>query len=182
METPRTIELELVRRCQRGEADAFDELYDRFGDVVWRLCYRMAGNSDDAQDLAQEVWLVVWQRVSSFRCESAFATWLYRVASNVCLQWLRKVRNKKTSPIDDIPLVSDSRLESRVADREYLARLLAAIEELPEALKLALVLRVEQDLSYGEIAEVLDCTTAAAKMRVSRARAMLAEAFGEDES
>jgi RNA polymerase sigma-70 factor (ECF subfamily) len=182
LETPRTIELELVRRCQRGEPDAFDGLYDKFGDVVWRLCYRMAGNSDDAQDLAQEVWLTVWQRIGGFRCESAFATWLYRVTSNVCLQWLRKVRNKKTSPIDDIPLVSPERLESEVADREYVNRLLAAVKELPEPLKLALTLRVERDLSYGEIAEALDCTTAAAKMRVSRARAMLAEAFGEDET
>ena len=180
METPRTIELELVRRCQRGEPDAFDGLYDRFGDVVWRLCYRMAGNTEDAQDLAQEVWLVVWGKIAGFRCESAFATWLYRVASNVCLQWLRKVRNKKTMPLDDAPLISHTRLESEVADRDHLDRLLAAVAELPEPLKLALVLRVEQDLSYGEIAEALECTTAAAKMRVSRARAMLTKAVREE--
>ena len=180
METPRTIELELVRRCQRGEPDAFDGLYDRFGDVVWRLCYRMAGNSDDAQDLAQEVWLTVWQKIGSFRCESAFATWVYRVASNVCLQWLRKSRRRETFPIDDIPLVSPTRLESEVADREYLNRLLVAIEDLPEPLRLALVLRVEHELDYGEIAEALDCTTAAVKMRVSRARAMLAQSVREE--
>ncbi len=180
MDTPRTVELELIRRCQRGEPDAFDLLYDRFGDVVWRLCYRIAGNSDDAQDLAQDVWLTVWQRIESFRCESAFATWLYRVASNVCLQWLRKVRNKRTTPIDDIPLVSSARLESEVADRDFLDRILTAVTDLPEPMKMALVLRVEQELSYGEIAEALDCTVAAAKMRVSRARALLADAVREE--
>lgn len=180
METQRTVELELIRRCQRGEPDAFDLLYDRFGDVVWRLCYRIAGNSDDGQDLAQDVWLTVWQRIDSFRCESAFATWLYRVASNVCLQWLRKVRNKRTTPIDDLPLMSSARLESEVADRDFLDRTLAALTDLPEPLRMALELRVEQELSYAEIAEALDCTVAAAKMRVSRARALLANAVHEE--
>ena len=180
MESPKTIELELIRRCQRGDPKAFDALYDKFGSVVWRLCYRMAGNADDAQDLAQDVWVTVWRRIDGFRCESAFYTWLYRVASNVCLQWIRKTRDRKTLPIDDTPVSSEPMLDHELAERDHLDRILAAVAELPEPLRMPLVLRVHEDLSYQEIAEALDCTTAAVKMRVSRARAVLAQAVKED--
>lgn len=174
MDPSKAIELDLVRRCQRGEADAFDSLYDKYGDSVWRLCRRMAGNPVDADDLAQEAWVTVWRQIAGFRCESSFHTWLYRVTSNVCLQWLRKMKNKQTIAIDEALLVAPTMLESEVTDKAELGRLVAALSQLPETLRLPLVLRVDEDLSYTEIAQILDCTHAAVKMRISRARAMLA--------
>jgi len=134
----------------------------------------MAGNPMDADDLAQDAWVTVWRQIGSFRCESAFHTWLYRVTSNVCLQWLRKIRNKQTVAIDESLLEAPTMLESEVTDKAEIGRLLAALSELPETLRLPLVLRVDEDLSYSEIAQILECTHAAVKMRISRARAMLA--------
>lgn len=182
MQSSRQIELGLIPRCQRGEADAFDDLYGRFGDAVWRLCYRMAGTIADAEDLAQDVWVTVWEQIGSFRCEAAFHTWLYRVASNVCLQWLRKRTHTPTCSLEESCRASSSTPEAEVVRREGVKRLLPALAALPDSLRLPLVLRAGEGLSYSEIAEILDCTTAAAKMRISRARAALAEAMKEEEA
>jgi RNA polymerase sigma-70 factor, ECF subfamily len=171
------IDLELVRRCQLGDEQAFDALWDRFSNAVWRLCLRMAGSSTEAEDLAQEVWVTVWRQIGTFRCQSAFQTWLYRVASNVCLQWLRSARRERFAPADpEIPDNGPS-CETRAANKEQLQRTLAALAELPERLRLPLILRVYEDLPYAQISEALDCSVAAVKMRIARARAALAEAL-----
>ena len=173
------IEVELIRRCQRGDPEAFDELYYRFGDAVWRLCCRMTHNGADAEDLTQDVWVTVWEQIGTFRSESAFRTWLYRVATNVCLQWLRR-RGKATCSIEGCPDQPAPDPEAKLNGQEGLRRLLSAVADLPESLRLPLVLRAEEKLSYGEIGEALGCTTAAVKMRISHARAALAEVMKEE--
>ena len=177
MRESKEIDLELVRECQLGHEQAFDALWNKFSDAVWRLCLRMTGSSADAEDLSQEVWVTVWQQIGAFRCQSAFQTWLYRVASNVCLQWLRSARRGCFVPADpEIPDDGPS-CEARAADREQLRRTLAALAELPETLRLPLILRVYEDLPYAQISEALDCSVAAVKMRIARARAALVEAL-----
>ena len=178
MNSIKTIDLDLVQKCQQGETQAFDSLYDIFGDMVWRLCYRMTGNATEAEDITQEVWVTVWQRIGSFRCESSFNTWLYRIASNACLQWLRKSRNRPECSLNKETTVQ-SRLESDMIGRDELSHLQSALSNLPESLRLPLVLKVYEDMSYAEISEVLCCTAAAVKMRICRARAVLAAAMEE---
>jgi RNA polymerase sigma-70 factor, ECF subfamily len=164
--------IDLVARCQRGDESAFDELYDRFGPMIWRLCLRMAGSMPDAEDLAQDTWVQVWTRIASFRCESAFSTWLYRVATNVCLQWLRRSKPGPSSIEDMDQLASNERSPAECVEMESI---LSELGKLPEALRLPLILRVNEELSYSEIADILDCTTAAVKMRIARARLSLAK-------
>ena len=180
MDNSRTVELDLIRRLQQGSADAFDALYDKFGDSVWRLCYRMSRNSADAEDLAQEVWFTVWRKVGTFRCESGFRTWLYKIASNVCLQWIRKTHDRATCPMEESRMGSSVGTETDVIARDGVGRLLEAMAGLPQTLRLPLVLRVDEELSYAEIAEVLGCTTASVKMRIARARAALARKMEEE--
>jgi RNA polymerase sigma-70 factor, ECF subfamily len=180
MDNSRAVELDLIRRLQQGSADAFDALYDKFGDSIWRLCFRMSRNSADAEDLAQEVWFTVWHKVGTFRCESGFQTWLYKVASNVCLQWIRKNHDRAACPIDDACTDKSPGPETDAIAREGVGRLLAAMAGLPDTLRLPLVLRVDEELSYAEIAEVLGCTTASVKMRIARARAALAGKMEEE--
>ena len=181
MDKKRTIELELIQRCSRGDCNAFDELYDRFGDCVWRVCCRMTPSTTDAEDMAQEVWVTVWEQTKSFRCECAFSTWLYRVASNVCLQWLRKTRHRASLPLDREMTDGSPAVESMAIDRDEAAKLSSALSTLSDTLRLPLVLRVEEELSYAEIAEVLDCSTAAVKMRIARARNILAGVVKEND-
>ena len=180
VQTAKEIELELIRKCQLGEPWAFDALYDKFGNAVWRLCRRMAKNPADAEEIAQDVWVAVWQGIGSFRCESAFHTWLYKVASNTCLRWLRKRGGEPThSTEEDYPTALPSP-EAEVVEKEDLRLLLAAFAALPDSLRLPLVLKVGEGLAYSEIAQILDCTTAAVKMRISRARAALTQAMNSE--
>jgi len=181
VDSRKSVDPELIRKCQRGSPEAFDELYDSFGDAVWRICSRMAGNTADAEDLAQDVWITVWRQIGSFRCESAFYTWLYRVASNVCLQWLRRAGGKADLPIEESSCEASPGPEQQVIRQESLDRTESALMSLPEPLRLPLVLRVEEEMSYAEIAQVLDCTTSAVKMRICRARTALANALKEEE-
>ena len=174
-------ELELIRRCGLGEAAAFDAVYAQHGERVWRLCVRMTGNQTEAEDLAQEVWLAVFQRIGSFRCESAFSTWIHRVTVNVHLQRRRQVRPEDVISPDRMATDQRSSPEEHLAASERAARLRAAVAALPETLRLALLLRVNEELPYAAIAEALGCTCAAAKMRIARARAMLAEAVAEED-
>lgn len=176
MDTKDPLELELARRCQRNEPGAFDSLYDKYAERVWRLCYRMVRNPADAEDLAQEVWVKIWQRIGSFRGDSAFRAWLYKIATNACLEWLRSKRRKPTHQTEiGNTYLADSRSdpEDRAFNADRLKRLLDAVSALPIGLQLPLVLKVTEGLSYDEIAEALGCTVAAAKMRVSRARTAL---------
>ena len=181
MSKARTIELELIQRCSRGDSNAFDDLYDRFGDCVWRVCCRMTPSTTDAEDMAQEVWVRVWEQIQSFRCECAFSTWLYRVASNTCLQWLRKTNRRTSLPLDREIADDSPAVENVAVGRDEAAKLFIALNTLSDTLRLPLVLRVEEELSYAEIAEILDCSTAAVKMRISRARSILAEVVREND-
>ena len=181
MDKKRTIELELIQRCSRGDCNAFDDLYDRFSECVWRVCCRMTPSTTDAEDMAQEVWVTVWEQIKNFRCECAFSTWLYRVASNVCLQWLRKTNRRTSLPLDRELTDGSPAVEGMAVGRDEASRLFNALSNLSDTLRLPLVLRVEEELSYAEIAEVLDCTTSAVKMRIARARNILAEVIREND-
>lgn len=172
-------ELELVRRCQAGDANAFDMLYERHGERVWRLCARMTRSVETAEDLAQDVWLTVWQKIGSFRCEAAFQTWLYRIVVNVCLQNRRRCIDKQASLLDATVFTQYPSPENQALGRETENRLLQALATLPDTLKLPLILRIDEDLPYADIAQVLGCTTAAVKMRIARARAILVEGMEE---
>ncbi len=174
-------ELELIRRSASGEVAAFDALYARHGERVWRLCVRLTANQTEAEDLAQEVWLTVFRKVGSFRCESAFSTWLYRVAVNAHLERQRHAPREDIVSPEGMATEPHSSPEEHLAANERMARLRAAVAALPETLRLALLLRVNEGLPYAAIAEVLGCTCAAVKTRIARARAMLAEAVAEED-
>jgi len=181
MDAPKNVDLDTIRRCQSGELGAFDSLYQAYGDSVWRLCHRMVHNREDAEDLAQEAWLTVWRRIGNFRCESAFTTWLYRVASNVCLQWLRQRRSESAGTYEEDSLSELLTPRPDPLGHLRIGRVLGAVAQLPDSLKLPLVLRADKGLSYSEIAEVVGCTTAAVKMRICRARTLLAQAVEEEQ-
>ena len=173
----------LIRRAQRGDADAFEQLLLEHQKNVYNLCYRMAGDPDDAMDLSQETFLRAWRCLDQYQFASAFSTWLYRLCSNICIDFLRKRRRQQTVPltfedadgeeqtyaVPDAQPLPEEQVELKLT-RETLAAAMAQL--LPEH-RAVLQLRVINELSYEQIADVLDVQIGTVKSRLSRARAQL---------
>jgi RNA polymerase sigma-70 factor (ECF subfamily) len=176
-----TLDQELVARVQRGDKKAFDLLVRRYQLKVLQLVGRFIRDQSESQDVAQEVFIKAYRALPRFRGESAFFTWLYRIAINTAKNYLQS-RNRLLATEGDIDIEDAEQLESapRLKDQETPERLLlteelaaaisAAIEELPEELRDAIVLREMDGLSYEEIAEVMACPIGTVRSRIFRAR------------
>jgi RNA polymerase sigma-70 factor (ECF subfamily) len=154
----------LVEACLAGRAEAFDLLVERHRRAVYQLCYRFAGNHEDANDLSQDVFLRAYRALRGFRAQSSLKTWLYRIGVNVCLD---RVGAKKvpSEPIGDQQFI-DVRAESasdRMLKEEQAVRVRAAIAKLPPKQRATLIFRIYNEMSHQEIAEVLGGSVGAAK-------------------
>ncbi len=173
----------LIRRAQRGDADAFEQLLLEHQKNVYNLCYRMAGNPDDAMDLSQETFLRAWRCLDQYQFASAFSTWLYRLCSNICIDFLRRRRRQQTVPltfedadgeeqtyaVPDAQPLPEEQVELKLT-REILQ---AAMTQLLPEHRAVLQLRVVNEMSYEQIADVLDIQIGTVKSRLSRARNQL---------
>lgn len=168
-----------LKRAARGDERAFESLIAPYMDTTYRLCLRMMGNEQDAADMAQEALLRAWRSLSTYKGQSRFSTWLYRVTSNVCLDELRR---RKRVEMDSIQVLQEKGFEpvdpsetpETALDRTQMRRDLAnAIDHLNEEQRMALVLRDVQGLPYEQIAEILDLNLNTVKSRISRARQSL---------
>lgn len=173
----------LIRRAQRGDADVFEQLLLEHQKNVYNLCYRMAGNPDDAMDLSQETFLRAWRCLDQYQFASAFSTWLYRLCSNICIDFLRRRRRQQTVPltfedadgeeqtyaVPDAQPLPEEQVELKLT-REILQAAMAQL--LPEH-RAVLQLRVVNEMSYEQIADVLDIQIGTVKSRLSRARNQL---------
>ena len=173
----------LIRRAQHGDADAFEQLLLEHQKNVYNLCYRMAGNPDDAMDLSQETFLRAWRCLDQYQFASAFSTWLYRLCSNICIDFLRRRRRQQTVPltfedadgeeqtyaVPDAQPLPEEQVELKLT-HETLAAAMAQL--LPEH-RAVLQLRVVNEMSNEQIADVLDIQIGTVKSRLSRARNQL---------
>jgi len=172
-------EKKCIKKAAKGDASAFEELLLRYHGQIYNLCLRMTGNPDDAADLTQEAFLKVWKNLESFQFDSAFSTWLYRLASNCCLDFLRSqkrrptvsltVENEEDEQVMDIPDAQPTPEEQAVKQEEK-EQLHLAMQMLDEEQRQILTLRVVNDLSYTEIADILRVKEGTVKSRLSRAR------------
>jgi RNA polymerase sigma-70 factor, ECF subfamily len=163
----------LVRAALAGDCDAFDELVRRHQRHVYQLCYRFAGNHEDASDLAQDVFVRAFKGLRSFKGQSAFSTWLYRIGVNVCLNQIGT--RKRTVTLGELERVDTraERADTTLLREERAAEVRAAIARLPNKQRAALILRVYQELSHDEIAKVLGSSVGAAKANFFHALANL---------
>ena len=162
----------LIARATAGDRGAARALYDRHSMRVYRLAYRMCGDRDLASDLTQDVFVRVFRQLGQFRGESAFTTWLHRVAVTTCLNTLRKVKRFRTHEVE-IDHAADT--QAGEADRDPLlhAALTSAIDALPEGLRIALVMHAIEGYTHVEIAAALGIAEGTSKSRVFDARAKL---------
>jgi RNA polymerase sigma-70 factor (ECF subfamily) len=173
---------ELVAQCRAGETAAFDVLVERHRRAVYQLCYRFAGNHEDASDLAQDTFLRAYRALGTFKGNSAFGTWLYRVAVNVCLN--RKAGKRlPTEPIDEREFTDRGAdaADRQVIRKETAAVVRAAISQLPEKQRATMILRMYQELPHEEIASILGSSVGAVKANFFHALANLKKLLRERE-
>ena len=175
----------LVARASRGDVEAFTKLVKAHSSLVYRVSLRMLG-SDDAQDASQEVWVRVWRNIRGFRGESAFSTWLHRIAVNTCLSVRQRESRRQDHEVgSETPYLSeppggDADPETSVLSAERREEIEAALGHVRAEHRAALVLRHMEGLSYSEIAEVLEVPDGTAKGWVSRGRAAMLIALAEE--
>jgi RNA polymerase sigma-70 factor (ECF subfamily) len=187
METGEIPEPELIRLAQQGDAAAFESLYRLHNRRVYSLCLRMVGNTAEAEDLTQEAFLQLFRKISTFRGESAFSTWLHRLAVNVVLMKLRKKSGKETS----LEQVTDPDEESGTPRRDFgtldvrlsgsldRVNLQRAVDQLPPGYKSVFVLHDVQGFEHNEIAEIMGCSIGNSKSQLHKARMRLRDLLHE---
>jgi RNA polymerase sigma-70 factor (ECF subfamily) len=175
-------DLDLVERHRHGDEEAFRELYQRFEGMVYNVALRMAGRPEDADDLAQEVFLRIHRKLAGFRGASSLKTWVFRVAINCCRSRLRRRRRWTGRRIEVEGLLDrlpDPRRgpEERALEHALGRRLEAALSVVPVVYREAVVLRDLQGFSYEEIAEVVGVRIGTVRSRIARGRERLREAL-----
>ncbi|PWT82728.1 MAG: RNA polymerase subunit sigma-24 [Blastocatellia bacterium] len=174
-------EAALVAACISGRPGAFDLIVERHRRGIYRLCYRFAGNHEDAADLSQDVFIRAYRGLRSFRQQSSLGTWLYRIGVNVCLNRVN-TRSLPTEPIEKrqhIETRDDSPVD-RVLREEQAARVREAIAHLPRKQRATLILRIYHELSHQEIADILGSSVGAVKANFFHALGNLRKALGEE--
>jgi RNA polymerase sigma-70 factor (ECF subfamily) len=177
---------DLVRQTLCGNTAAYNALVQRYQRQVYNLAYRMLGNAEDAGDLVQETFLRAYGALASFRQDASFLTWLYKIASNLCIDQLRSRKAKSALSLDvELEEGREPSADSRECGPEDNAVRGAvqdvvhrAILNLPERYRVVVVMRHLQDMSVDEIARALDLPTGTVKTHLFRAREMLRDRLG----
>jgi len=174
----------LLEKAKAGDVAAFEELIESYQKKIYNLAYRIIGNYDDAADMAQEVLIRIFKSIANFKGQSSFSTWIYRITTNVCLDEIRRKKNKKIISLDEEIRMEDGEIKRQImsddlqpdaaAEQEELRSAVSnAINSMPDDHSLIITLRDIQGLSYDEISAVLDCPIGTVKSRISRARQAL---------
>jgi len=182
----RDIDQQLVERVQRGDKAAFDLLVTKYQRKIFRLLSRLIRDTAEVEDVAQEAFIKAYRALPNFRGDSAFYTWLYRIAINTAKNFLvsqgRRAPTSTEADVEDAETFDDGEhlRDLNTPDAMLLSRQVAdavnrAIDRLPEDLKTAIVLRELEGLSYEEIAETMNCPIGTVRSRIFRAREAIAE-------
>lgn len=168
---------DVIHRAQSGDVNAFDRLYHEHVGRVYALCLRMSGSRAEAERLTQDVFVCLWQQLPSFRGESAFASWLHRVAVNTVLQDRRSGdrRAARVETVDDLAAVPDAQNDQ--GDPELRLDLERAIAALPHGARIVLVLHDIEGYTHEEIAGLCGIAAGTAKAQLHRARRLLRESL-----
>ena len=181
-------ERELVTAAKGGDQNAFETLIRLYEKRVFALTRRLCANPNDAEEAAQEAFLAAWQGLPFFRGDSSFATWLYRLTSNACMDQLRREQRHQNAAgpsLDDeeveLPVVAAEGDPHAAAERRELKEVInAGLQSLPAEYRAVLVLREIHQRSYDEIADILDVDLGTVKSRIARAREALRKRLLED--
>ena len=176
----------LLRRAQSGDPDAFGQLMEPLEQLVWRVCWHYTGNREAAEDCGQEAMIRIWRNLANYRGECALESWVYRIAANCCMDWLRKKKRDQSVSMEPLreqgfdPADPSPGTEEQVVQRDERQRLREAIAQLPDDQREALILTQLEKIPYEEAAQALGVSEGTVKSRVNRAKARLKEILSEE--
>jgi len=176
LQAARTGDMALVERCRRGDLAAFEELYRAHSGRLFSVACRMVGNTADAEDLLQEIFLTAHRKLEGFRGDSSLGTWLYRLATNHCLDFLRSRATRAgqiTDALDDDPTIADAGSKGLAEQTVTKMDLERALARLPEGCRAAFVLHDIEGLEHREVGDVLGIAEGTSKSQVHKARLRL---------
>jgi RNA polymerase sigma factor RpoE len=183
-EDPVMAEQELVKRARQGDLSAYDDLVRRYQERIYATLYHMTSNHEDANDLAQEAFIKAFQALKTFKGGSSFYTWVYRIAVNKTINFLKQRKNRSHMSLNDldfnaehdpdlVALVSEKTPRREAGLAELQEKLNEAMQTLSEAHRLVVTLHDVQGLSHEEIAKIMDCNIGTVRSRLFYARQQL---------
>jgi RNA polymerase sigma-70 factor (ECF subfamily) len=177
------IEINLAKLARKGNRQAFADLVEIYKDKIYHLCFRMLGNPQEAEDAVQETFMRVYIHIDRFDEHQKFSTWIFRIATNLCIDLLRKRKiihsldfhNSDQNKIDFYSILPSNEvsLEQQIILSETQRQIQKAIDSLPERYKSIIILKYMEDMSLQEIADILHLTVSTVKTRVHRGREFL---------
>ena len=176
----------LLRKAQHGDPEAFEQLITPLEQLIWRICWHYTGNRESAEDCGQETMIRIWRSLDSYRGDCALESWVYRIAANCCMDYLRKKKRDKSVSMEPMqeqgfdPADPSPGTEEQVVAAEEKERLREAITLLPEDQREALIMTQLEKVPYEEAAKLLGVSEGTIKSRVNRAKARLKEILTGD--
>lgn len=176
------IEKILIKKCKKGNVEAFEKLISNYQKKIFNLCYRYVQNYDDAIELSQEVFIKIYKSISTFNSNSSLSTWIYKIATTTCIDEIRKRKKHNTVSIEESEQENVCTIEiadlsadplTQIEKNELKIDIQNAISQLSEEFKTVIILRDIQGFSYNEIAEILSIPLGTVKSRIKRARNFL---------
>ncbi len=182
-------ECAVIQRCKQGDLSAFDELVRMYEKQVYNFAYRLAGNYDDANDIACEAFIKVFNAINTFRGDANFSTWLFRIVTNLYLDERKRSKAHMNIPLDEYIDLDESTVTRQIEDsspspqeilesKERAEVLNSAIQQLPDYQRVMVLLFHTQGKSYEEIAEIIGLPIGTVKSRLNRARLALRDKLG----
>jgi RNA polymerase sigma-70 factor (ECF subfamily) len=168
---------EAILACQKGDRTAFDRLVERHQREIYRLCFRYVNNHEDASDLAQDAFVKAYKAIGRFRGDSAFSTWLYRIAVNTCLNF-RAARRMAQEELSETLADPRAPVTQTMVEREQASRVRDAVSRLPEKQKATLILKIYHDLTHEEVAGILGSSVGTVKANLFHAVGNLRKMLG----
>lgn len=171
----------ILRRAQKGDTAAFEQLITPYEQLVWRVCWHYTHHMEDARDCAQEAMVKIWRSLPQYRQDCALETWLYRIAASCCLDHLRRQKRRAAESTDALaengfdPADTAPQPEESVIRLDEKQQLYQAIDQLPEDMRTALILSAVEGRKYEEIAQITGVAAGTVKSRINRARQKLLE-------
>lgn len=175
----------MLKRAVNGNPEAFEQLVTPLEKTIWRLCFHMMGNLHDAEEALQTTMIKAWEKIGSFRGESSFETWLYRIGINSCTDMLRRIdREQKRVALQESDVSADSpehqkadsvTPETQIIRKEEMETVQAALDRLSSEQRVSLILYAVEDKSYQEISEETEVSVGTVKSRIARAREKMRE-------
>lgn len=180
---------ELVKKVKNGDVDAFEEIIAKYEKKVFSLIFNVIKNENEIEDLAQEVFIKIYKNIDKFQGKSSLYTWVYRITTNVCLDYIKK--RKEIIYIDekiqfedgemDMQLSTNEKLQDELyEEKELKEKLKKSINKLPENQRMMIILRDIKGLSYEEISKILSMKLGTVKSQINRARLKLKEILEKD--